>query len=63
MFICKDQIDWQLPMDERDYVKCPACGRSFQKLLELDVEVECKCPACKHEFVVTVTDAVEKVAA
>ena len=63
VFICKDRIDWQLPMNERDYVTCLACGRSFQVKLILDVEVECKCPACDHVTVVTITDQIEKVAA
>ena len=63
MFLTEHRMRREMAMGEAEYVQCPECFCSFQKVVVLEVETECKCPSCEHEFVVTVTDKTEEVAA
>jgi len=63
MFLTEHRLRRELAMKEAEYVQCPNCLRSFQKVIVLEVETECKCPSCDYKFAVTLTDKVKEEAA
>ncbi len=50
------RLNWELEMDERDYVQCPVCGRSKKVMLHEGTETEVKC-VCGAKFMAVLEPA------